>query len=97
MRTAHKREKERAGMEEQEILVLTDEDGNELEFELVTDIEFEGGKYAVLAPLDEDADEVLILQYEKQAGEDSVLVTVEDDRVFEAVAERFQKLCEAED
>ena len=79
------------------IIVLTDEDGNEHEFELLAVIPYKGDDYAVLAPAgDEEIEEVLILQYEEQDGEE-LLVTVESDVAFQAVFDLFQEAMEADE
>ena len=48
------------------IIVLNDEEGNEVEFEFLDLIEYEGEEYVVLLPAEEtdDAGEVVILQVE---------------------------------
>lgn len=47
------------------IVVLNDNDGNELEFEYLDLIEHNEETYVVLLPVDEEADEVVILRCEK--------------------------------
>ena len=48
------------------IVVLNDEEGNEVEFEFLDLIEYEGEEYVVLLPVEEadDAGEVVILKVE---------------------------------
>ena len=46
------------------IITLNDEDGNEVDFEFLDLIEYEGNDYVVLLPVEEDSDEVVILQVE---------------------------------
>ena len=48
------------------IIVLNDEEGNEVQFEFLDLIDFEGEEYVVLLPAEEteDAGEVVILQVE---------------------------------
>ena len=55
--------------EEIEIITLTDENGEDMEFEFLDQVDYEGKRYAVLLPPVEDVDgeenedeEVLILQ-----------------------------------
>lgn len=58
---------------EDNLLVLTDEDGQDVEFECLDQIDYEDGKYVVLLPTDEseeDAIEVLILEMRLAEGED---------------------------
>ena len=57
---------EQEGEELDNIIVLNDENGDEIEFEFLDLIEYEGEEYVVLLPHDEeeDADEVVILKLE---------------------------------
>ena len=50
------------GDELDNILVLTDENGNDAEFEYLDSIEYEGKEYIVLIPNDEEASEIVILE-----------------------------------
>jgi len=76
------------------IIVLNDEEGNEVEFEFLDLIEYEGEEYVVLLPIDEDeeADEVLILKLEDTESEDEEsYVSVEDETVLNSVFEIFKE------
>jgi len=80
------------------IIELTDEDGNVVPFELLDIIEYEDGQYAVLAPADdEDAEceteDIVILKAESGAEDDeyTTYVSVEDEDVEEAVFELFRE------
>ena len=42
---------------EDEILILTDEDGKELNFALLSSLEYEGSEYRALIPVDEEGNE----------------------------------------
>lgn len=70
-------------------LLLTDEEGNEFEYELLDRIEYEGNTYAVLLPAEDDSSEpeVLIL-LENESGE---LVGFDDVAVLDAVFDIFRK------
>ena len=50
--------------EEVELLTLTDENGEDVEFEYLDSIDYEGKEYIVLLPADENDNEVLILEVE---------------------------------
>ena len=50
--------------EEVEILSLTDENGNETQFEYLDCIECEGKEYLVLLPAEDDSAEIVILEIE---------------------------------
>ena len=77
------------------ILILHDEDGNDVEFEFLDLIEYEGEEYVVLLPNDEeddDAGEVLILKLEDTDSEDEEsYVSVEDEEVLNTVFEIFKE------
>ncbi|MCF2670911.1 MAG: DUF1292 domain-containing protein [Butyricicoccus sp.] len=84
-------------------VVLTDEDGNEVEFEHIDTVEVDGETYMAFIPaelaVDEEA-EVVILKVVEEDGEE-VLVSVEDDdeadRVFDIVMERVEDMYEDDD
>lgn len=63
---------------EENILILTDEDGSEIKFEVVDIIEDEEGCFGVLYPLTKGIDEYVIVKY---------IGTDEDEEMFELVYE----------
>lgn len=72
------------------IIVLNDDEGNEIEFEFLDLVEYNSNEYVVLLPADDDADEVVILQVE-DAGEDTESYTsVDDEETLNAVFEIFK-------
>ena len=73
--------------------LLNDEDGNDVEFEFLDLIEYEGEEYVVLLPLDEDADEVVILKVIPGEDEDDAqeYESIEDTDVLNAVFEIFKE------
>lgn len=75
------------------IVELADENGNPVAFEFLDLIEFEGGEYVVLLPVDEENCEIVILKVEPIAGNDEEenYVGVGDDRVLEAVYAIFKE------
>jgi uncharacterized protein YrzB (UPF0473 family) len=88
--------------ERDDIVVLVDENGDEVEFEHIDTIEMNGNEYVVLVPYDEedseeqDEEEVIILKVEhNEDGEDS-FVTVEDEEELDTVFEEFQARMEEE-
>ncbi len=82
------------GEELDNIIVLNDEDGNEVEFEFLDLIEYDGESYVVLLPNDDDeeeAGEVLILKLEDNDSEDEEsYVSVEDEEILNKVFEIFK-------
>ena len=78
--------------DEDNIIVLTDENGEETEFELVDVIQYEEKEYVVLLPTDENAEEVLIMNSEATDNEDEdILTPVEDEKTLQAVYEIFKE------
>ena len=78
--------------EEDTVIVLTDEDGNDVEFEFLDNVEYEGNLYVVMIPVeDEDAGVVIMLLEEGETEEEDSLLTVTDEDVVEAVYEIFKE------
>ena len=81
---------------ENDYFTLTDEDGNEIEFELIGRCEKDGQQYFAMIPVAEnkpDADvyEYVILKLATENGEE-VLVTVDDDEELDNIADYFDDL-----
>lgn len=74
---------------EENIVVLSDDEGNEIQFEFLDMIEYNSKEYAILLPLDED--QVVILELESTDEEQENFVTVDDTAVLEAVFELFKE------
>lgn len=81
------------------IIVLNDENGNEVDFEFLDIIEYQGEEYVILLPCDEaeDGDEVVILKNEDTSGEDLESYTSVDDEnelnaVFKIFREKFKDM-----
>ena len=80
------------------IVTLKDEDGNDVKFEFLDLIDYEGEEYVVLLPAEEtedsEPDELVILQLEKGSDENSeeeTYVSVDDEDVLNAVFEIFKE------
>lgn len=89
------------GEELDNIIVLNDEEGNEVEFEFLDLIEYEGEEYVVLLPVEEEeteeAGEVVILKLEDtESEEEESYVSVEDEEVLNKVFEMFKEKFEDE-
>lgn len=82
-------------MEELEnIVVLTDENGNEVSFEYLDLIEYEGAEYVVLLPVEGNEDEeVQILKVEPIPGSDDEesYVSVDDEETLFAIFDIFKE------
>lgn len=77
------------------IVVLNDEDGNEVEFEFLDLIQYENEDYVVLLPTEdegEEAGEVVILKLEDtEDEEEESYVSVEDEEILNKVFEMFKE------
>ena len=76
------------------VVVLNDEDGNEVQFEFLDLIEYNGAEYVVLLPVDEldDSGEVVILQLEETESEDEEsYISVDDDETLNKVFGIFKE------
>lgn len=74
-----------------EIFTLTDEDGNENDFELIGRIEDGGENYLALEPKDENPEgEYVILKIAKDEDGSEMLVTIDDDEEFDRIADIFE-------
>ena len=75
------------------IIVLNDEEGKEVEFEFLDLIELDGEEYVVLLPVDEDEEgEVVILKVEDtENDEEESYVSVEDEDILQQVFEIFKE------
>lgn len=85
--------------ERDDIVVLTDEDGNEHEFEVVDYFEVDGKEYAILLPAEgaeEEEEEALIFRVEEDTDGNQVLVEIEDDDEWEKVASAWEEMAEHE-
>ena len=77
--------------EEIDVISLTDEDGNETEFEYIDVFEYNNEEYAVLLPLEDDGTgEVVILLVEEEDGMET-FSSVEEEGALEAVFELFKE------
>ena len=75
-----------------DLVTVLDDEGNEHQFELLDAIETDDGRYVALLPVYDDADdgELIILEVAEENGED-LLVPIEDDAVFDEIAEIFEE------
>ena len=82
------------GEELDNIIILNDESGNEVEFEFLDLIEFEGEEYVVLLPVegeDDEEGEVVILKVEDtESEEEESYGSVDDEETLNKVFEIFK-------
>lgn len=80
-----------------DLVTVADEDGKEHQFELIDAIETDDGRYVALLPIYDDPEETLnddgeliILEVTEENGDD-MLVQIEDEELFEEIAEIFEE------
>lgn len=87
--------------EEISIITLTDENGNDAQFEYLDVIEYQEKEYLILMPAQEDAAEIVILEIEPVDEETENYLAVEDETVLDAVygifKERYKDILTFED
>ena len=76
--------------DEENILSLTDENGEEVEFEYLDCIEFQGKEYLVLIPCESEEAEIVILEVEPVDEETENYLSVQDEGILNAVYEIFK-------
>ena len=78
------------------LITLEDEEGNEVEFEFLDLVEYEGEEYIVLIENDEDADEVVILKVNPVDEETEEYVSIEDEELLDKLFDIFKKKYEGD-
>ncbi len=86
---------------EDNLIVLKDEQGEDIYFELLDLVEYKGNEYIVLMPADEEEDEddeelekdvvILMVEPNQDDDEESHYSSVEDEDILEAVFELFKE------
>ncbi len=77
--------------EETSILTLTDENGNDVDFEYLDCIDYQEKEYLVLMPAEEESGEIVILEVEPVDEENENYLSVDDEDVLNAVYEIFKE------
>lgn len=76
----------------EDVVVMTDDEGNEFLYDIAARIEKNDQEYVVLVPQDEEDDEVVILKSILVDDETEELVAEEDEDITDAVFEEFKEL-----
>ncbi|WP_423219565.1 DUF1292 domain-containing protein [Fervidicella metallireducens] len=79
------------------VVVLTDENGVETKFEVITALEVDGKEYFVLYPVDSEEDDAVVFRLDTNEDGEEMLAEIEDDEEFEKVAQAYEEWLEAED
>ena len=77
--------------EESQIVTFVDENGEEITFEFLDCIEYEGKEYLCLLPVEEGNNEIVILEVEPIDEENENYLAVEDEAVLDAVYAIFKE------
>ena len=77
------------------VLTLTDEEGNDVDFEVLDIVPYNDHEYAVLLPVDDESDspEAVILELleAEEDNEEDMLQGVEDEEILNAVFNLFME------
>jgi len=78
--------------ERDELLILRDEDGNEVEFEYLDTVKYQKEEYVVLLPLEDDEEdgEVVILKLQEE-GEETSFLPVENEADLQQIFLLFKE------
>lgn len=87
--------------EEQVIITLTDENGNDIDFEVIGEAELEDVTYYAMMPLEnanaeEGLIEYVLLKKETDENGEDMFVTLDDEDEFDKVAAYFDELFDSE-
>ncbi|MGX8706338.1 MAG: Holliday junction resolvase RuvX [bacterium] len=97
----HMSENHELDMEQENIVELVDEDGNEVSFEHLMTLEHNGNAYICLAPMEpmEDVaeDELVIMRIETDDEGNDFYTTIEDEAELDEVFEKYLEIAEADD
>ena len=82
-----------------DVVTLIDEDGQELNFELIDVLEIESKRYVVLQPVDADVtdgaledDEAIILRLDKDENGEDIFANIEDDAEWDLVVNTYNDM-----
>jgi uncharacterized protein YrzB (UPF0473 family) len=78
-------------------IVLTDENGEEKDFDVVTKLDIENKEYVIVIPSDEDEVDAIALRIDKDDNGEEVLVTIDDEDEFAMVSEAYELVFSDED
>ena len=83
--------------EEEGIVVLTDEEGKELRFEIVAQTEKNDNVYFAMVPVDDqkedsEVEEYVILKLEENEDGEEFFVTIDDDEEYDDITDVFDDL-----
>lgn len=74
-----------------DIIVLTDDEGNEIHFEILDLLPFNNKHYIVLIPFEDLDDEVVILEVVDPDSEEPEYLSIDDEKLLYDVFNEFKK------
>ncbi|MDY4754388.1 MAG: DUF1292 domain-containing protein [Candidatus Faecousia sp.] len=77
--------------EESSILTLTDENGQDVDFEYLDCLTYQDKEYLILMPADEAETQIVILEVEPVDDENENYLAVEDEEILDAVYGMFKE------
>ena len=77
--------------ENENTIVLLDDEGNEVEFELIITIEKDEKEYALLRNLEDDSDDMFAFRIDTDE-EGDVLIPVEDDQEIQMIQDMYNEI-----
>jgi uncharacterized protein YrzB (UPF0473 family) len=89
--------------ERDDVIILQDDEGNELQFEHLDTVEMNGTEYFILLPIDgaesadEESTEVVILKVAEENEGEYTFASVDDEEEADAVFEEFTRRVEEYD
>ena len=87
---------------EDDVILLTDDTGEDIPFEIIDTLELDGSTYALLAPLDEDDDDGVLVFQIIENDEGVQYEAVDDENLMQRVFDVFRssdedyEFCDAE-
>lgn len=83
--------------EQEQVITLINEDGEEEDFEVIDIIELDDTRYAILLPVEDENDEIdegeaIILKFDKDEDGGDILIDIEDDEEWKKVAEAWEDM-----
>ncbi len=77
--------------EDNGVLILTDEDGQDVSFEYLDSVDYQGKEYLILMPSDEAETQIVILEVEPVDEENENYLSVNDEAILDAVYDIFKE------
>ena len=84
-------ENEETGEENENYITLTDDNGEEVSFEVIGEVEYQERYFVVLLPFDDEDDGVVILEIMPSDDENGEFLSIDDEELLQAVFEKFKK------